>query len=124
MFRRLPARAAGADDVEDMLLRVSALRGAGSVARPDVSRLLPRRFVSWQPVAAALAAAVLAGGHAPPLAPEPDLAPRFGAAQRALAAEISAQPLLEQLDQPYEHVVQWNADDLSVVLVVDERLDV
>ena len=127
IFRRLPPLAVGADEVEAMRLRVAALRGARAVARPAAARLLPRRL-AWQPVAAAaaLAVAMLAGDHAPGGAPGAGAA--RAAASRAmppeLGAELAAQPLLEELDQPYDHVVQWNAEDVSVVLVVDERLDV
>jgi hypothetical protein len=131
-FRRLSPVAVGGEEVEAMRLRVAALRGASGVARPATRRLLPRRLAGWQPVAAAaaLAMAVLAGDHAPggPRAAVVPI-PALRAAERtvlppSLGAQLSAQPLLEELDQPYEHVVQWNADDLSVVLVVDERLDV
>ena len=126
IFRRLPALAVGADEVEAMRLRVSALRGARAVAGP-AGRLLPRRL-AWQPVAAAAALVVtmLAGDHAPGGAPGAGSAraAAFRAMPPELGAELAAQPLLEELDQPYDHVVQWNAEDVSVVLVVDERLDV
>jgi hypothetical protein len=131
IFRRLPPLAVGADEVEAMRLRVSALRGARAVAGPAAARLLPGRL-AWQPVAAAaaLAVAMLAGDHAPGGAPGAGAA--RAAASRAmprsmppeLGAELAAQPLLEELDQPYDHVVQWNAEDVSMVLVVDERLDI
>jgi hypothetical protein len=42
----------------------------------------------------------------------------------AFDAALAAEPVLDELDQPFDHVVQWNGDDLSVVLVVDERLGV
>jgi hypothetical protein len=42
----------------------------------------------------------------------------------ALQAAIAAEPVLDELDRPFDHVVQWNGDDLSVVLVVDGRLGV
>lgn len=111
VFRRLPAFPAGNDEVEAMRLRVAALRSASAVAPPR------RR---WRPVgqglaaAAMLAVALLSGSQAP--GPVARTAP-----PPALAAEIAAQPLIEELDQPFDSVVQWNADDLSVVVVVDER---
>jgi hypothetical protein len=132
IFRRLPALALGEGEVEAMRLRVSALRGARAVTGPAAStRLLPRRL-AWQPVAAAaaLAVAMLAGGHAPGgisgAGATPAAASRAlpGSMPPELGAELAAQPLLEELDQPYDHVVQWNAEDVSMVLVVDERLDV
>ena len=128
-FRRLSPLTLAGDEVEAMRRRVAALRGASAVAGPAPHRRLPRRV--WQPVAAAaaLAVALLAGGHAPGgvSAPAPGVTARRAPAAAfppELGAELAAQPLLEELDQPYDHVVQWNAEDVSVVLVVDERLDV
>jgi hypothetical protein len=125
VFRRLPALTVGTDEVEAMLVRVAALRGARGVGRPLTSRRLPRPYGRWQPAAAAaaLAFAALAGGHAPPGAPRVATVPG-SVGSLALAAEISAQPLLEELDRPFDQVMQWNTDEMSVVLVVDERLDV
>jgi hypothetical protein len=119
VFRRLPAPVVGADEIAAMQLRVAALRGASGLGGPVASRAsrpLWRRVA----VAAALVAAVLTADQAPPLA-----AGRSAlVAHRALAAELHAQPVLEELNQPFDNVVQWNGDDLSVVWVLDERLDV
>jgi hypothetical protein len=128
LFRRLPAPALAADEVAAMRLRVATLRRAGEL-RGSTRDGRPR---VWQPswrrlaVAASLAAAVLVvDGVAPP--PLPSAGPSAGlriAALPVLAAELQAQPVLEEMHQPFDHVVQWNGDDLSVVLVLDERLDV
>jgi hypothetical protein len=64
--------------------------------------------------------AVLAADQAPQLAGSRTAV----LARQALAAELLAQPVLEELHQPFDNVVQWNGDDLSVVWVLDERLDV
>ena len=129
-FRLLPGPALDADaEVEAMRLRVAALRGMSAVTAP------PRRSARWRVAAAAavVALAALAGGNVPRdatgqpsllaagvVAPPSFAAPAAAAA--ALAAELAAEPLLEGIDKPFEHVVQWNGDDLSVILVVDQRL--
>jgi hypothetical protein len=112
-FRRLPTVAAGADEVAAMRLRLAALRGADRVAPPRRARSL-RALAA----AAVVALAMLAGGNAPRVADEILHSPP------ALDAALAAEPVLDELDQPFEHVVQWNGDDLSVVLVVDGRLGV
>jgi hypothetical protein len=33
-------------------------------------------------------------------------------------------PLFEEIGEPYQQVVQWSDENLSVVLVVDDRFDV
>jgi hypothetical protein len=114
-FRRLPPAPLASDEVEAMRLRVSALRGASRLApvrhRPRLSHLA---------AAAVVALALLAGGNAKRPSDAPPLAPVGSALDAALAAE----PVLDEFDQPFDHVVQWNGDDLSVVLVVDGRLGV
>jgi len=130
-FRALPGPTLDVEaEVEAMRVRVAALRGMSAVTAPR------RRHAHWRVAAAAavVALAALAGGNAPRLgtphaaaviahaaAPSP-IAP--AAAPAALAAELAAEPLLEGMDKPFEHVVQWNGDDLSVILVVDQRLGV
>jgi hypothetical protein len=125
-FRRLPALTVAADEVEAMRLRVATLRSAAAVGERS-----HRRLPSWRLAAAAAVAAlaVLAGGNPPavtPLhtAPVSSTARVPAAASQALAAELASEPLLEGLDKPVDQVVQWNGDDLSVILVVDQRLGV
>jgi hypothetical protein len=117
VFRRLPVPALASDEVSAMLLRVAALRGARELSSSAGARRLP----AWRrlAVAAVLVAAVLAVDRTPPLAGRAALV-----AHQALAAELLAQPVLEELHQPFDNVMQWNGDDLSVVWVLDERLDV
>ena len=138
-FRRLPAPPLAADEAESMRLRVAALVGASRVSPSSSSWLggrvaRPRRLAAALPLrqhaaAAVVAAALRAGGNAPrggepaaatlPIQVLPNLA-----SARALDAALAAQPVLDDLDRPFDHVVQWNGDDLSVVLVVDGRLGV
>jgi hypothetical protein len=124
-FRRLPAPGFAADEADAMRLRVAALRGAAAVTAPARAHRDPR--VRRTAAAAVVALAVLAGGNLPHNNNNNNdnvsvalAAPRVPALDAALAAE----PVLEDLDQPFDHVVQWNGDDLSVVLVVDGRLSV
>jgi len=131
-----------------MLLRVAALRGASRVtggasrvthaapssswvaeqlARPRSVAALPLRQLA---AAAVVAVALLAGGNLPQgdavlAAPQAAALVRNQIASTpALDAAIAAEPVLDELDRPFDHVVQWNGDDLSVVLVVDGRLGV
>lgn len=140
-FRRLPGPALAADESESMLLRVAALRGASRVTHsaPSSSWVAaqlarPRRSIAALPLrqlaaAAVVAFALLAGGNGPQgdavLAPQATtMAHHQLASPPALQAAIAAEPVLDELDRPFDHVVQWNGDDLSVVLVVDGRLGV
>ena len=117
VFRRLPPLAVSGDEVESMRLRVAALRGASEVSHP---RRRWRSLVGhgWA-AAAVLVVALLGGAHSAPRGGEATRAPL--APPHSLAAELAAQPLLEELDRPFDNVVQWNGDDLSVVLVLDAR---
>ncbi|HXT21440.1 MAG TPA: hypothetical protein VN923_11865 [Thermoanaerobaculia bacterium] len=138
-FRRLPPPALAADEAESMLLRVAALRGASRVGAAPASSgfasswlasqlTSSRRLAAVLPLrqlaaAAVVAAALLAGGNAPQQA-VPAPAPLTQASAPAIDAVLAAEPVLDELDRPFDHVVQWNGDDLSVVLVVDGRLGV
>ncbi|HVS02966.1 MAG TPA: hypothetical protein VMT16_09365 [Thermoanaerobaculia bacterium] len=119
LFRRLPTPAAG-EEVEPMRQRVHTLRrsrrlGGGRGARG---------WLRW-PAAAAVLALFAVGGHGPtPQQTPPTAAPRLPSTLALLTAELAAQPVLEHLEHPYEQVLQWSEDDLSLVLVVDARLDV
>jgi hypothetical protein len=140
-FRRLPGPALAADEAESMRLRVAALVGASRVtgaALPSswlVGELArPRRSVAALPLrqlaaAAVVALALLAGGNLPQgvavlATPNATLLSHHLASAPALDADLAAEPVLDELDRPFDHVVQWNGDDLSVVLVVDGRLGV
>jgi hypothetical protein len=117
-FRRLRVPDLAVDEAEAMRLRVAALRGAGRLG-PSRRRLPLRQAAA----AAVVALAALAGGSAPPLATEIARTLPVVAAP-VLDAALASEPVLDSLEQPFEHVVQWNGDDLSVVLVVDGRLGV
>ncbi len=134
-----------------MRLRVAALRGASRVAHSPAAALAAsgvvrrslrpaRRLYAALPLrqlaaAAVVAAALLAGGGNAPqqgeaataIRPTPGpstLGPSILASSPRLDALLAAEPVLDELDRPFDHVVQWNGDDLSVVLVVDGRLGV
>ncbi len=147
VFRRLraPALPAAADaEAAAMRQAVAALREAsrlgatagadrevGTARRYGWTRALPRAAA-----AAALAAAALAAGSAGPhhlssapaaralvgiaaavpaaLAVAPDVAP----------AEVSQMPLLEETNRPNARIYQIEDVDLSVVWIVDKKLDV
>jgi hypothetical protein len=146
-FRRLPGPALAADEAESMLLRVAALRGASRVtggasrvtSAPPASSWLAEQLARSRSVAAlplrqlaaaaVVAVALLAGGNLPQgdavlTVPQAALVRNQLASTPALDAAIAAEPVLDELDRPFDHVVQWNGDDLSVVLVVDGRLGV
>ena len=99
--------------------------GAGKQSAPSRARGVSRRE-RGPLAAAALFALVLAlqpasvsrnTGDAP-ATPEP------AAAGRLLRAARPAAPAIEGVDRPDARVYEWGADDLSVVMVVDESLDV
>jgi hypothetical protein len=139
-FRRLPAPALAADEGEAMRLRVAALRGAARVAplaatdapappargRRLGSPLRRLRALPLRQLAAAMLvlAAVLAGGNRARHSPTANDPAAIVSAGALLDAALASEPVLDELDQPFDHVVQWNGEDLSVVLVVDERLGV
>ena len=117
LFRRLPPLVVAGDEIEAMRLRVAALRGASEVTRP---RRRWRSLVGHGWAAAAILVMALLGG-APSAPPNGDAARAAAPPPHSLAAELAAQPLFEELDRPFDNVVQWDGDDLSVVLVLDER---
>ncbi len=120
VFRHLPAPALAADEAEAMRLRVAALVSASRLA--PSRRPLPARQLA---AAAVVVVALFVGGNVPQSsAPAGSSGGVTIAAVPALDPALAAEPLLEELDRPFDHVVQWNGDDLSVVLVVDGRLGV
>jgi hypothetical protein len=119
VFRWLPSPALAVDEVEQMRLRLAALRGAGRLAPRSRRRAVPQAAA-----AAVVALALLAGGNAPQRLGIAGPVSTVATSSPAVAAALAAEPLLEELDQPFDQVMQWNADDLSVVLVVDGRLGV
>jgi hypothetical protein len=112
------------DDIEGMRLAVAALRRAGRPSR--------RSMAPWGRAAAALA--LLAGALyqlplqriAPPVAPVAELtSPALGLpAPGALPVDFAYEPVVENLDRPDARVYQLGGGDVSVVMIVDETLDV
>ena len=121
LFHRLPGAAAGDDEIERMRERVAVLRSAEAVLAPAQGPSSRRRDAM---LAASFVLALLGvtAGNRPQ--GRPPVAIAGDAARAALAHEIARQPVLEQLDRPYDQVVQWSNDDFSMVVLVDERLDV
>lgn len=121
VFRRMPAVTVTGDEVEEMRRRVALLRRVRQVERPAVS--LRRR---WPAAAAAvlLTVGLLGATHGTgPLAEDVQV----GGSEpwmTSLLGELASQPVLEHWDQPFDQVVQWSSDELSMILLLDERLDV
>jgi hypothetical protein len=140
VFRRLPALpppvldlapAALAAEVEAIRLAVAGMRTARRLAPPPERSLL-RRSRHWG-AAAGLAIAALSLGATPALRPAPHgiaslTAPRTvrllspPAAVRLVSDRV---PMVEELNRPAARVYQMDGgENLSVVMIVDERLDV
>jgi hypothetical protein len=130
VFRRLPGAerpaAEESAEAEAMVQAVSAMRAAGRLE----SR---RRFAGWRRWAAAavLALASLSVGRdkapllAPPPAP-PEAALPATASPAAGGANVmnTGAATLERLDSSDARVYQLNGKDLSVFMIVDNKLDV
>jgi hypothetical protein len=124
VFRRLPPVQVDGGEVEAMRLRVAALVRASEVGKPQgrLPAALGSRRLQRAGQGAAAAAVLALALFTAPHAPTTDaLASVAAVAPPRLADELAAQPLLEEMDQPYDNVVQWDAADLSVVLVLDQR---
>ncbi len=83
-----------------------------------------RRLHAWRWAATALlvAASLVLSGHPAGLGPPArDLA---AAAPAAAPPEVDLLPVVEELGRPEARVYQFAGDDLSVVMIVDETLDV
>lgn len=119
LFRRLPAVELAADEVEEMRRQVEVLRRSRRLEPPR------RRGRGGMQRAASLAgllagAAMLVGGGSGNVG----LENAGSSVATSLPEELAYQPMLEEIDQPFDQVVQWDAEDFSMVLVVDQRLDV
>ncbi len=121
IFRRLPALAAGRDDVESMKRAVSSMRRGETIEHR-------RRPLSatWLR-AAALAAVVLgslllrgAGSQSGAVAPAAGVSPATAASE----IDLRRMPLIETVDPTYGSIIQVVDDDISVVLVVPSEVDV
>ncbi|MDX1501014.1 MAG: hypothetical protein R3325_01540 [Thermoanaerobaculia bacterium] len=135
LFRHAATSALPAGEVERIRVSVDALRRAGRLEAPERrSRRNRRRYGS---VAAALVLAALAllavGGRfdSPPSAPAtPVAAPpadaasmRFGD-RRVAPLDLATPPMVEAIDRPGARIYQLPQEDLSLVMIVDESLDV
>jgi hypothetical protein len=133
VFRRLPAASAAAP--VDAAAAATAVRQAVAAMRAasrHEERTLPwsgtRR---WAAAVLALAALSVASDHGgrrigalATATPAPRLAPRWPAGALAVPASEPGAPLVEELGRPGARVYQMDGDGLSVVMIVDENLDV
>jgi hypothetical protein len=116
------------DEVESMLRAVETLRRS-----PAARRRAPAVSTGWR-TAAAIVLAAGALYQLPARGPRIAARPSADAVLESLAsrpvdnelvrAEFSGQPVLEDLDRPDARVYQLGGDDVSVVMIVDETLDV
>ena len=127
-FRGAAAWAPSEDDVDAMrnavrtLRRTGDLRAAAAAPHAPGARAQGRRRIASAALFAA-AIALLPGavdrGAFEPLEPTASL----GAVTRP-AVQGPVAPAIDGLDRPEARVYEWGAEDLSVVMVVDESLDV
>jgi len=139
LFRRLPALpppvldltpAALAAEVETVRLAVAGMRTARRLAPPRERSLL-RRSRHWG-AAAGLAIAALSLGATPSLRPSVHgiggiaaRTVRLPAPPAAVRLVSERVPMVEELNRPAARVYQMDGgENLSVVMIVDERLDV
>jgi hypothetical protein len=139
-FRNVAAWSPGADESESIRLAVRALRrtrqlqgdAAAAVSNAGERRRARRRIASAAlfAVALSLLPSVVDRHHVDHLenaAAEPVDAPlsalrdAFSAASQIVGPSA---PAIDGLDRPQARVYEWGAEDLSVVMVVDESLDV
>ncbi len=134
LFRSLPAAELSADETEDLRQGVAVLRRSSDLEpKPSTRR--------WPTVAASIVLLLLVGWVVTNDPPAPYQSASADAVEVATALstdpevalrpEISepvfdhhALPLFEEIGEPFEQVVQWSDETVSVVLVVDERFDV
>lgn len=127
VFRRLPTVATGADDVDSMRRAVAALRQASRAIGTESAAPAPRADAGEQArrfaAALVLAAAGLGVWFAAGQGEEPAAA--SSPAHLATPAVAAGLPVFEDLRRPHEpDVYQVGGDDLTVVMVVDETLDI
>lgn len=122
-FGRLPETEVDDDEVESMVGAVRIVTRARQRERSRTGQ--PGR---WRTVAAAallvVGVGLGVGGHGPAdeLAAITPTPPPAAPAPTPLPRELAMQPVFEQLDARYDPVV-FADDELSIVFVVDERLD-
>lgn len=123
VFRRLPApdMSAGEErlEVESMQQAVAAMRTARRLESRGEAR---GRFAGWRRWAAAAVLAVVSLGVGRDREPSLDrmAAPPPAHTRAVPASSGAAAPLLDGLDRPGARVYQWDSDDLSTVMIVDE----
>lgn len=126
-FHGAAAWVPAAEERAAILHNVRTLRRAGALALTTaVQRLEAQPAPRHRAAAAALFAVLLAllpGSTARRGVDSPDLA-RLTATVPVVRLAPPSASALEGLDRPQARVYEWGGDDLSVVMVVDESLDV
>ncbi len=119
LFLLLPEPATTPAEVAQMGRTVAALRRVRALERRSAGRRarLPRVAAAGL-LAAGLA--LLAGGGAERPAHPPQVPP----SSVLRAAELLPAPLIENLDRPQARIYQLTEEDLSVVMIVDESLEI
>ena len=131
LFRRLPSPDVSPSDVDSMRERVALLRRARELERIESSSgehgssrwRWGARVASLLLVAGSLTAVDLRSPEGAPADPFASLATK-GVPAEELPTQLRAQPVLEGADRPFDQVVEWTHSDLSLVVLVDDRLDV
>jgi hypothetical protein len=123
LFRRLPVVSSDEAAIDDMRRRVELLRRARQVEKGL------GRHRRWRESAAAalLALGLLGVLHGSTPQREAARASRASLGEPPFAGmmgELTGLPVLEHLDQPFDQIVQWSSDELSMILLLDERFDV
>lgn len=121
MFRRLPSLEAGRDEIEAMKQAVASMRRGQVIENRRNSTSRP--LLQAAAVAAVLLGALLLRGTGTPSA---EIVPVVAGAQTQSAGALDLQrmPLIETADPNYGSIIQVVDDDISVVLVVPQKLDV
>ena len=118
---------ADAADVEAIRLGVQTLRRTGALAGSGQARQPGRHRRGHRRLASALLFATILALQAQSTALTRIDPSEFDSAPYGSRLELStgpAAPAIEGVDRPQARVYEWGADDLSVVMVVDESLDV
>lgn len=131
VFRRLPTVEVSSADIESMRRRVALLRRARELERIESPPRSPL-FDRWARAARVACLLLVVGSLTAVDVRDPESGDAFaparstevGAVPLELPAQLSAQPVLEEADGPFHHVVEWTHADLSFVVLVDDRLDV
>ena len=109
-------------EIAAMRERVAAMRAMKTKWPGEVRRGTRARGWRWAAAALLVGAGLAQGDRPAEIAPFP-LALAAGPAA-TVPTELELQPVVEELGRPEARVYQFAGDDFSVVMIVDETLDV